>query len=409
MSMLEATRHYFDKAARIMGLSPRIERVLLTPSREVKVECTIELDSGDMATFIGYRVQHDNARGPMKGGLRYHPHVDPDEVTALATLMTWKTAVVGLPYGGAKGGITCDPRMLSPRELERVTRVFIDKIHDIIGPHSDIPAPDMGTNAQVMAWIVDQYAKYHGWTPGVVTGKPIELGGSEGREAATGRGLFYVLEAVLADLEKKVSGVTVALQGFGNVGSWAARVLAEAGARIVAVTDHTGGVTRADGVDVGALAAHVARTGGVKGFDGADALAPERIFGVDCDVLLPAALGDVLTRETASEVRARIVLEGANGPTSPEADEILRGKGVLVVPDILANAGGVTVSYFEWVQNIQQFRWDEARVNQELRRTMVDSYGLVRRVARERQVDLRTAAFLVAIGRVSKTKVMRGI
>ncbi len=407
MKFIEASRHYFQQAAKSLDLGERFTRQLVTPEREIKVELTVPLDSGDLATFIGYRVQHDSSRGPMKGGIRYHHNVDPDEVTALASLMTWKTAVVDLPYGGAKGGVNCDPRQLSSSELQRLTRTFTDRMHDVIGPNRDIPAPDMGTNAQTMAWIADQYANYHGWTPAVITGKPLELGGSPGRESATGRGCLYALEAFLADQGRKLEGVTVAVQGFGNVGSWAARLMAEQGARIVAVSDVTGAVYNADGLDVAALYEHVRRTRGVVGFEGGDAMKAEQVLTCACEVLVPAALEGQLTDVNAKDVQAKIIVEGANGPTTPEADETFRKRGIVVIPDIFANAGGVTVSYFEWVQNIQQYRWTEERVNQELRTRMTQAWKDLKAASTNQCKDLRQAAFQLAVSRVARATSLR--
>ena len=410
MSGFEDVNYYFRKAARVMDLSANVERMLITPYREVKVDVSVTLDNGELGTFIGYRVQHDRSRGPMKGGLRYHPTVDLDEALGLASLMTWKTAVVNLPYGGAKGGIAVDPSRLSPRELERVTRRFVEQIHDIIGPHTDIPAPDVNTNAQVMAWIMDEYSKFHGFSPAVVTGKPVDLFGSKGREEATGRGVVFALEEYLADAGAgEVRGKTFAVQGFGNVGSWACRFLHERGGRVVAVADWRGGVRNPEGLDVPALVAHARGAGTVAGFPGADAIANEELLLLDVDVLVPAALGGVLTEANARDVRARVVLEAANAPTTPAADELLAARGVTVLPDIWVNAGGVTVSYFEWAQNIQQFTWDEDRVNAELRRHMREAYATLARVAREHKVSFRTAAFIVAIGRVGRATVLRGV
>jgi glutamate dehydrogenase (NAD(P)+) len=409
MHAAEATNYYFRKAARIMDVGERIETLLSTPLREVKVQVSIELDSGEIGTFIGYRIQHDNSRGPMKGGLRFHPQLDAAEVESMASLMTWKTAVVNLPYGGAKGGITCDPSRMSLRELERLTRKFVDQIQDVIGPTRDIPAPDMNTNPQVMAWIFDQYSKFHGHSPAVVTGKPLDLYGSKGREAATGRGLLYICREVLRDLSLPLKGTRFAVQGFGNVGSHIARLVWEDGGLLVAVSDALGGVKNPAGLDVPSLFEHVKRTGTVKGFAGGHACAGDEVLTADCEVLIPAALGNVITRSNAAEVRARLIVEGANGPTHPEADEILERRGILVVPDILANAGGVTVSYFEWVQNLQHLTWDEERVNAELERTMKESYDRVAQISRSRKVSLRTAAFILAIGRVGKATVLRGI
>ncbi|MGQ0505168.1 MAG: Glu/Leu/Phe/Val family dehydrogenase, partial [Myxococcaceae bacterium] len=349
MSSADGATYYFRKAARLMDVGERIETLLATPLREVKAQVSIELDSGEIRTFLGYRVQHDNSRGPMKGGLRYHPALDQAETVSLASLMTWKTAVVNLPYGGAKGGITCDPTTMSLKELERLTRKFVDQIQDVIGPTRDIPAPDVNTNPQVMAWIMDQYSKYHGHAPAVVTGKPLDLYGSKGREAATGRGVLYVCREILRDIGLPVKGTRVAIQGFGNVGSHAARLLHEDGGHIVAVSDLHGGVRNPNGLDIPSLFEHVKRSGTVKGFQGGNPCSNDDVLGADCEVLIPAALGSVLNKRNAAEIRARVVVEGANDPTDPEADEIFEKRGVLVVPDILANAGGVTVSYFEWV------------------------------------------------------------
>ena len=410
MAGVDDVNHYFRQAARVMDLSPRVERLLVTPYREVKVDVSVTLDNGELGTFIGYRVQHDKSRGPMKGGLRYHPTVDMDEALGLASLMTWKTAVVNLPYGGAKGGIAVDPAALSSRELERLTRRFVQQIHDIIGPQRDIPAPDVNTNAQIMAWIMDEYSTIHGFSPAVVTGKPVDLFGSRGREEATGRGVVWALEEMLIDLGGgAVASKRCAIQGFGNVGSWAARFLHERGAKVVAVSDVKGGVTSPEGLDIPALATHVRQRGSVAGFPGTDSVTNEALLTLDVDVLIPAALGGVLTRDNAKDVRARWVVEAANGPTTPEADEILHARGIPILPDIYANAGGVTVSYFEWVQNVQQFTWEEDKVNAELHRHLREAYATIARVAREHRVPLRTAAFIVAIGRVGRATVLRGV
>lgn len=409
MTSADAAHHYFRKAARIMDVGERIERLLITPLRDVKVQVSIELDNGEIRTFSGYRCQHDNSRGPMKGGLRYHPGVDADEVQGLASLMTWKTAVVNLPYGGAKGGISVDPSTLSIKELERLTRKFVDQIHDVIGPTRDIPGPDMNTNPQVMAWLMDQYSKYHGHSPAVVTGKPVELYGSRGRDSATARGLLAVCRQILQDVGLPMKGMRFAVQGFGNVGSHVARLFHDAGATLVAVSDVHGGVQNANGLDVPALFEHVKRHGSVKEFGGGNACRAEDVLVTDCDVLVPAAVGGVVDRHVAKEVRARIVLEGANAPCTPEADEVFEERGVLVVPDILANAGGVTVSYFEWVQNLQHVTWDEERVNAELERVMAEAYEKVGQISRSRKLPLRTSAYVLAIGRVGKATVLRGI
>ena len=409
MSAVEGTNYFFRKAARIMDVGTPIETLLATPLREVKVQVSIEMDSGEIRTFLGYRIQHDNSRGPMKGGLRYHPMLDQDECASLASLMTWKTAVVNVPYGGAKGGIACDPSQLSIKELERLTRKYVDQVQDVIGPTRDIPAPDVNTNPQVMAWIMDQYSRYHGHSPAVVTGKPLELYGSKGREAATGRGLLYVCREILRDLGLPVKGTRFALQGFGNVGSHTAQLLWEDGGVVVAVADVLGGVRNPQGLDIPSLFEHVKRTGTVTGFTGGAPCSNEDVLAADCEVLIPAALGHVLTRENAHAVRAKLIIEGANGPTQPEADEIFEKRGIFVVPDVLASAGGVTVSYFEWVQNLQHLSWEEERVNAELEKTMKEAYERVAQVARSRKVSMRTAAYILAIGRVGKATVLRGI
>jgi glutamate dehydrogenase (NAD(P)+) len=409
MKPTEATNHNFVQAARLIGLDRRLEHQLLTPFREIKVECALLRDDGTRHTFSGFRIQHDNARGPMKGGIRFHPEVENDEVTALASLMTYKTAVVNVPYGGAKGGIACDPRTLSLGEVERLTRLFVQRLHDVIGPQVDIPAPDMGTNAQTMAWIVDEYSKFHGWVPAVVTGKPVELGGSYGRDAATGRGVTIAAECLFEQRGEKLADLSYAIQGFGNVGSWVARLLHAAGGRVVAISDVTGMVANPRGLDIPALLEHFAIANGVKGFRGGEAMPAEALLSQPCDVLIPAALGGVLNKHTAPEVRARYVIEGANHPTDPDADAILAKRDVTVLPDIYANAGGVTVSYFEWVQNIQQFYWDEARVNDELRRVMRAAFVDVLALAKSLKTDLRTAAFALGIQRVARATVLRGL
>ncbi len=405
--MLEESHYYFNRAADVVGLSQKVRDILITPLRVVKVELVTENDKGELMHHIAFRVQHDKARGPMKGGLRYHPSVDEEHATALANLMTWKTAVVDVPYGGAKGGVNCDPRQMSDNELHQVTRKFVEQIHEIIGPTQDIPAPDVNTDSRVMGWIMDEYSKFHGFSPGVVTGKPLELFGSPGREEATGRGVMHCLESCLKEKERSFADIAVAIQGFGNVGSHAARLIAEKGAKIVAVGDHAGGVANSDGLDIPKLMAWEDVHGSIKGFPDAEAFDSSDVLTWDVDVLIPAALGGVLTKENAGEVRASIIVEGANGPTTPEADEIFAGKGISVIPDILANAGGVTVSYFEWAQNIQQFRWEIGRVRGELARTMNNAYASVQSVAAQRKVDMRTAAFILAIERVGDATLAR--
>ena len=405
--MLEESHYYFQKAADVLGLEDRIREILWTPIRVVKVDLVIDDDNGRLQHYQGYRVQHNNQRGPMKGGLRFHPTMDEDHAAALANLMTWKTALVDVPFGGAKGGINCDPLKMSERELDTVTRRFVERTKEIIGPTIDIPAPDVNTNAKVMGWIMDEYSKYAGFSPGVVTGKPLELFGSEGRDEATGRGVMVVLDEALKDRGRSWQGLKVAVQGFGNVGANAARLIAEQGAKIVAVADHLGGVSNDDGLDIDALGAWAEEHRTVKGFPGGMAFDGPEIITWDVDALIPAALEDAITEDNVHGVRAGIIVEGANGPTSPAAHEILVGRGVLVVPDILANAGGVTVSYFEWAQNIQQFRWQKDRVDEELTRKMRDAYAAVRNVATEEQIDMRIAAFVLAIRRVGRAAMSR--
>ena len=406
----DATAIYFERAANELDLSAEMRRLLLTARREVQVQIPVEMDSGELATFIGYRVQHNNARGPMKGGLRYHPQVDLDEVRTLAALMTWKTAVVDIPYGGAKGGVSVDPQTLSRRELERLTRRFVDAIHDLFGPDVDIPAPDLGTSPEVMAWIMNQYGNYHGFSPACVTGKPVEYHGIAGREEATGRGVGALTTKLLSRLGRRLPGARIALQGFGNVGSHTARFLKDAECKIIAVSDATAGFHRADGLDVGELVKYAQSHGGrLAGFTGGDALSNAELLALDCDVLVPAALGGVITAANAAAVRAPVIVEGANAPVDPEADAILAERGVIVLPDILANAGGVTASWFEWVQNRQHYQWGINRVRQELDRILGEAFEQVWQLSTSRKVTLRTAAYMVGVGRVARATVLGGI
>ncbi len=408
-SAFEAAEQYFKEAAAILGLSSSMRDLLLTPEREVKVQVPIKRDNGEVATFVGFRIQHNSKRGPMKGGLRYHHEVNGDEVLALASLMTWKTAVVDIPYGGAKGGIAVNPKDLSLDELERLTRRFVDEIHDIFGPDKDIPAPDMGTNAQTMAWIMNQYEKFHGFSPGCVTGKPVELYGAEGREEATGRGVGTLTLALLRKFGRSIEASTVAVQGFGNVGTFTAAYLHKAGGKVVAISDVSGAILNRNGIDITAALEWVADKKSLASFPGGESITNQTLLALDVDVLIPAALGGVLTEENARAVRASFIVEAANGPTTPEADAIFREREIHVLPDILANAGGVTVSYFEWVQNQQYFRWDLSRVREELERTMTRSFDKVWSTAQEKKVSLRVAAYLVGIGRVARATTLGGI
>ena len=409
MTPFEAVNYQFDCAARRLQLPHHLQVALKTPFREVMVEIPLLEEDGEIQTFHGYRVQHNNARGPMKGGLRYHPDVDLDEARALASLMTWKTAVVDIPYGGAKGGIDVDTRGLRPAQKERITRTFIERIHQFVGPNEDIPAPDMNTDSQVMAWIVDEYSKFEGFTPAVVTGKPLDVGGSPGRESATGRGVAFITERAAADYGIDLDGATVAIQGFGNVGSWTARFLDEMGARIVAVSDVEGGIRSDQGLDVDRLREITGDGRSVVTYEDGDRIGNDDLLGLDVDILVPAALGGVIHKWNARHVEADLVVEAANAPTTPAADAVLDERGIPVIPDILANAGGVTVSYFEWVQNLQQFRWKADRVDDELRTVMNDAYDAVRSTARQHQTSLRTAAFMTGIQRVARAVKVRGV
>ena len=412
VSAYEIASGNFARAADLLDLSPEWRTLIRTPFREMKVEVPLYRDDGTFTTYTGYRVQHNGARGPFKGGIRFSSLVDVEEVRALAETMTYKTALVDVPFGGGKGGVNVEPRDLTDRELEHVTRRYVGRIHLILGPNRDVPAPDMGTNAQTMAWIVDQYGRQHGYNPAVVTGKPLELGGSPGRAQATGRGVMLITVAAARDhLGKAPADLRVAVQGFGNVGMNAALLLAETGATIVAVSDHTGGYFNADGIDVDAAAEHVQREGGdrtLQGFGGGEPVSGADFMGVDCDVMVPAAIESAIHKGNVDSVQARLVVEGANLPVTPDADRRLAEKGVLVVPDILANAGGVIVSYFEWSQNFQQYRWSEQDVNARLERILMKAYDDVADKMKALDCEMREAAFALAIGRVVTAEKLRG-
>jgi glutamate dehydrogenase (NAD(P)+) len=409
MRASESTNLYFNQAADQLELPDWIRKLLVTPKRELTVQVAFERDNGTIETVLGYRVQHDNARGPMKGGIRYHPAVDLDEVRALASLMTWKTAVVDLPYGGAKGGIGIDPRTLSKRELESITRAFVDQIHEIVGPDSDIPAPDMGTNHEVMAWFRNQWEKYHGFNPAVITGKPVEEYGSRGREEATGRGVGTLAVKMLKRLNRKPENTRTAIQGFGNVGSHAAKYLHESAFPIIAVSDVTGAYVNPKGLNIPEMLTYTIKNKGMlAGYTGAERIEPDELLGLDTDLLIPAALGDVITAKNVDKIKASLIIEGANGPIDPEADAKLNERKVLVLPDILANAGGVTVSYFEWAQNRQHYKWTLDRVRQELDRTLSEAFESVWQESVSKGVSLRTAAFMLAIQRVKRASELAG-
>jgi glutamate dehydrogenase (NAD(P)+) len=410
VSNYEIVTHYFDMAAERLGLRDDVAAVLMSSYREVKVQIPLKGTDGRIRCYSGFRVQHNGARGPYKGGVRFHPEVDLDEVRALAALMTWKTAIVEIPYGGAKGGVDCPASDLEEDELQRIARQFMAKTEKVLGPTRDIPAPDVGTNAQVMAWMMDEYGKLHGHTPACVTGKPISLEGSFGREAATGRGLVYTFKEAAEQLDIDPSEITFVVQGYGNVGSWAARELADLGAKLVGASDAYGAIECQDGIDAHALADHAKEGGKLTEFggDGIESIAPDDLLELDCDVFIPAALGGMIHESNADSLKAKVIVEGANSPTTPKADDILNDKGVFIIPDVMANAGGVVVSYFEWVQNLQHFRWEEDEVNERLGKIMRKAYKAVHDRAEEDDVPLRVAAYELGIERVVEAAQARG-
>jgi glutamate dehydrogenase (NAD(P)+) len=405
----ENTNRLFDKAADILELEEEMRLLLKTPFRELRVEIPVRMDNGKLEVFLGYRVQHNGSRGPTKGGLRFHHEVDIDEVRSLASLMTWKTALVNVPFGGAKGGITCNPKEMSQRELESLTRRFTSRIGFAFGLQRDIPAPDVNTNPQIMAWIMDQYGSRYGHTPGIVTGKPVELGGSPGREAATGRGVSIITAAACKDFNIPLKGGRVVIQGFGNVGSFTGQLLHEMGAKIIAVSDASGGLYEPDGLDIPALFEHATANRSIEGYSGrGKEISNEELIELECDILIPAALGGVITKENANNIKARMVVEAANSPVTTVGDEILGDRDIIVIPDILANVGGVTGSYFEWVQNVQVFTWSEEEFNNKLHRMLTDAYADVFTTMQKNDVRMRTAAFTIAIDRVARTERLRG-
>ncbi len=400
----------FDGAARILNLEPGIWRILTHPKRQIAVSCPVQMDNGEIEVFTGYRVQYNITLGPAKGGIRYHPNVSLDEVTALAAWMTWKCAVAHIPFGGGKGGVICDPTKMSKRELEALTRRYIAEIVDAIGPEKDVPAPDVNTNEQIMAWVMDTYSMHVGHTStAVVTGKPLEIGGSLGRREATGRGVMIATRESCRHIGIDLKGATVAVQGFGNVGSISAQLLAENGARVVGVTDWKGGVYNAKGLDIPKLLEFAAKNRSIDGFSGGEPLANADLFKLDVDVLIPAALENQITMANAPGIRARILIEGANGPTEPDAHKHLHDRGVFVVPDILANSSGVTTSYFEWVQDRYGYFWTEKEVNERLEAKMCEAFNAVLQNALKYKVDMRTAAYIVAISRVASVTRLRGM
>ena len=408
VSNYDTVNHWFDLAADRLRMAEDTRAVLRSSYREVQVQIPIRLRDGRTHVFSGYRVQHNGARGPYKGGIRFHPEVDLDEVRALASLMTWKTAIVGIPFGGAKGGINVPADQLDEDELQTVTRSFIDKIEKVLGPTRDIPAPDVNTNARVMAWMMDEYGKLHGHTPACVTGKPIALEGSYGREAATGRGVVYLYREAAPRLGLKPPETRVVVQGYGNVGSWAARILQGLGAKIVGASDANGATRNDDGLDANALLKHLKDGGKLPEFEGGEAIDSDDLLEIECEVFIPAALGGMIHEHNADRMNCRMMIEGANSPTTPKADEILEDKGVYIIPDVMANAGGVIVSYFEWVQNLQHFRWEEREVNDKLGGIMRGAYRAVAERAHRSDVSLRSAAYELGIDRVVEASKTRG-
>jgi glutamate dehydrogenase (NAD(P)+) len=406
----EVAQRQFDLAAERLNLDPGMRLVLREPRRELTVHFPVHMDDGSVQVFTGYRVQHNLGRGPAKGGIRYHQNVSLDEVKALAMWMSWKCAVVGIPYGGGKGGVIVDPKQLSQKELEGLTRRYFTEIEVLVGPEKDIPAPDVNTNSQIMAWMMDTYSMHAGYTvPGVVTGKPISLGGSEGRNEATARGTVFCVVEAARHLGMDLTASKVAIQGFGNAGSIAARLVADEGATVVAVSDSTGGIHAPGGLDVNKVIAWKGEHGTVQGFPGAVDISNAQLLEVECDILIPAALENQITAQNAGNVKARLIAEAANGPTTPEADEILYQAGKFMIPDILCNAGGVTVSYFEWVQDLNRDHWSEAVVNDKLREIMVKAFGETLAMAKLEQVNMRTAAYLLAVKRVADAMELRGL
>ena len=408
VSNYETVSHWFGLAAEQLGLADDVAAVLRSPYREVKVQVPIKLADGRIHLYSGYRVQHNGARGPYKGGIRFHPEVDLDEVRALAELMSWKTAIVDVPFGGAKGGVDVAPAELEEAERQQVARSFIDKIEKVLGPTRDIPAPDMGTDAQTMAWFMDEYGKLHGHTPAIVTGKPIVLEGSYGREAATGRGVVCAFLEAARGLGLDPAKTRFVVQGYGNVGSWAARILQELGATMVGASSAAGAIRHDGGIDAEDLRRHLDHGGKLTELAGAEAIEPDELLDIECELFVPAALGGMIHRDNADRLRCRVIVEGANNPTTPTGDEILSDKGVLIVPDVLANAGGVVASYFEWVQNLQHFRWDEREVNARLEKIMRRGYGEVSTRAEADGLSLRIAAFALGIERVLVAARARG-
>jgi glutamate dehydrogenase (NAD(P)+) len=401
---------YFNEAAALLDLDPGVRLLLTKPSRQIIFSIPFQRDNGELEVYTGYRVQYNFARGPAKGGIRYHPGVTLDEVTALAFWMTWKCAVVDLPFGGGKGGVTCDPGTLSMKELERITRRYAAELVEVVGPDKDVPAPDVGTTPQIMAWFMDTYSMHvRQHTPGVVTGKPLTIGGSRGRVEATGRGVSLVALAQMAEMGIDPKGARIVVQGFGNVGSIAAKMFVARGGKIVGISDVTGGYANEKGIDIEGAIAYAQEHHSLDGYRGGERITNEALLELPCDVLIPAALEKVLTIENASRIQAKLIVEGANGPTTPEADHVFASRGIIVIPDILANAGGVTVSYFEWAQDRAGYFWKEAEVNERLAEVMHENFKRIREVSVQRRVPFRTAAYMIAIDRVVQSMNARGV
>ncbi|MEC9280815.1 MAG: Glu/Leu/Phe/Val dehydrogenase dimerization domain-containing protein [Chloroflexota bacterium] len=408
LTPFEEVNLFFDQAAERLGLAEGRREMLRRPWRELQVQVPVRMDDGLINVYNGFRIQHNGARGPYKGGVRYHPEADQDEVRALAALMTWKTALMNLPFGGAKGGVQVDPTELSNEELNRLTRRYTINIVHLLAPNPDIPAPDMGTNSQTSAWMMDSYGQIHGHSPACVTGKPVEIGGSLGREAATGRGVSYLISQAANDMGMNPDGARIVIQGFGNVGTWTAKLLQEYGCKVVGVSGIQGGVYNSNGLDIAALLEHQTQSGVVPGFAGGDNITNAELLELECDVLVPAAIGNVVTAENAPKLKTKLIVEAANHPLTPEADDILAERGIRVMPDILVNAGGVIVSYFEWTQNLQEFRWEESHVNEELIKIMARAYGEVREKAQTEGITHRQAAFHIGVERVARAVELRG-
>ncbi len=410
VNLYEVAVAQFNDAAERLGLSQPMRAILSKPKRELVVNFPVRMDNGDVEMFTGYRVQHNINRGPAKGGIRFSPFVSLDEVRALAMWMTWKCAVAGIPFGGAKGGVVCDPRKMSRAELERMTRRYATEISLLIGPNSDIPAPDMNTNPQVMAWIMDTYSMHQGYSvPAVITGKPLSIGGSEGRLEATARGVQVITREAMRDYGIVPEDCSIVVQGFGNVGSITARLLHEMGCKIVGLSDINGGIYNAKGINIPRALRYSKEHGTLRGLPETEPVSNKELLELPCDILIPAALENQLTIENATQIKARLIVEAANGPTTPEADHILNDRGITIVPDILANAGGVTVSYFEWVQDLQRFFWAEQEINQRLEAIMVRAYQAVQRKSQEQETNLRLGAYLLAVARVAEATELRGV